>query len=467
MDKNLTKPFQRLETDSEREMLNGLDDIPTPELAKHDKVTVKVSQWIIEAATEEAFESFVNHLCCFPRATTAEIVYCVGEEDHLGESYGWIFNSASNPNQGNLTRLAVRKSSSVSRGHQCGFPLFGGFAEIRKGRTEQDGSCRGYISLTLHLNPTRFARYRGAAETLEIPQDLMIPKMRVRERESSLDGRDNYLTASQYESFSVPHFWRSLFTRYWQEVLIGIEGEFIRAADVAGVPTGEFSEPAGMTVSRDFNQKAFSIQTVETYWEMRSVDAMAELARFRPLLLAFGREIQNSHYPTMIEGRERNCMVLNLKIQDGVNLRVYAKTRQRIRFEVIHNLNKYGVRGGKVSRRPAKLLQVCWRLLEHAASKVSQILPRLIREPSESDSVTLLGFLEILNSAVSSPSQATNILQLLAYNRVIDCGTNSTLRNPVRTLMNRGILQASPQRGGPVCLSPPYHDLFDELFPLE
>jgi hypothetical protein len=279
--------------------------------------------------------------------------------------YGKLFKVAPHNGRKGLP-LAIRKSKTVWGGSPLPAPPFSGTLTTRRIKTgknefnEDQFIC--HISTSLHLNPTRglnLCPSLASTNALTWEEAILSRRPEV-ELTKGLDGKDNVIAGDLL--VSADYFEAS---RYFKAVYAGIESELRRASKAAD----EF--PMLGTIRTE----EFSLRRVETYWEFSAPDAVALVKKLAPSLRVYHRHNRDREHGSDFE-TVGNSPTLTLFLSSGESVRVYAKTANRIRFEVIHSPKKQnGLIPGGYS---APTLKVCVEKLhllrKKAALRVNQVL---------------------------------------------------------------------------------------------
>lgn len=202
--------------------------------------------------------------------------------------------------------------------------------------------------------------------------------------EFSLDGTDNWLpTGARFESFSGS--WRTRLHEYVGAVRSALTAEIERVCicinhsgnPVLWHPSSETEWFVGDT----------SLQRIETYWEFQHDDPLQLVNSLEAELRAYcSSEVVVRNYPgrsrpsgdsAIVAGQERNCRVLDAEVAPGIRLVIYAKTNQRVRFEIRHTLHEQSHRRGH-NQRCDGVAGTCERLAE-VAEDSAEVLNRFFR----------------------------------------------------------------------------------------
>lgn len=433
-------------------MLSSFDDLPTFETARLDKLTVKVSGWRAAYDSTENLEAFLHYLQLPSGLRAAEMVLPNRQLNEGRENVGWAFKNLRNPNSFLSTLEAVKPRSNNPRRRECGLPLFGGELRFKKQSLNERSSSFCQIEMILALNPTRFADCHPFGP----PFVPYMPHRYYRFREESLDGNDNLFRNVGLSRYTNSENWLEARDTYIPTVLEGIGNEMERAANES-----ECTFNRGTTF--------FSLRDTEIYWEKRSEDSLAELRRLTPKLQEIGRECRVANFPNSLTRRVRNCPSTTIHLAEGVKLRVYAKTLQRIRFEVAYKIRDFHGETSSANSIP-ELMAKLERLTANANERLLPVWRRISEHSApSSDEVTLEEFFQKLNRSVLFSYEANETFSILRDRRCFN-PTSERTRDIAESLRNKGILEPANlgrqvyQSAYP--LSPPYLALFNQYFPL-
>jgi hypothetical protein len=190
--------------------------------------------------------------------------------------------------------------------------------------------------------------------------------------------------------------------------------------------------------------KRFSAQKVETYWEFGAPDAVALVARLKPVLEAFWKESRTTDHG-FEEAFRANAKTITIHKDAGTTIRIYAKELNRLRIEVVHTPPKSP---RLVPRYAADsvdgLLEITDALAVKAAGEVNGLL-QFVEEWFRESPKELADSSEFHSRWFSQMGHEEDSLALLdvlrASGRVI--GGNSlpdSLKEPLRKAVERGLL---------------------------
>jgi hypothetical protein len=153
--------------------------------------------------------------------------------------------------------------------------------------------------------------------------------------------------------------------RYFRAVYGGIESELKRASATLD----------GLPMPGNIRTENFSLRRVETYWEFSASDAVTLVKKLAPALGVYHKNSRNREHGADFE-TVGNAPTITLFLSAGESIRVYAKTADRIRFEVIHKPKEQNglIPGGYSSPTLETCMGKLDTLKQKAALRVNQVL---------------------------------------------------------------------------------------------
>lgn len=312
--------------------------------ARIDKILLKCNLGIAEIGHEDDYPMFRN---------------C------LRDTEGRVFTTA--PDQGAGTRpIEIRKSDYTQGGKALPTPLFRGRLKTIK----QQGFV--LLSTELFLNPTRAIRFfprmtgrkQGVFETAEKPTE---PR--------TLDRKSNCLPAS-----ITRRAYRMGEKRHFENVLHRVVLSCSEAAQMVELPVW------------NFNASDFCLKYCEFYFEFHRSDAVETLRSLTKSLFSFGGNAALREHAPLTEANEmetsENAESVKLRLSKTEHIVVYAKTAQRLRFEVrfskpstniVRSCSSPGLRG---------FFAILDTLRVRAASRINEVFA-FLQEASSLPSATI------------------------------------------------------------------------------
>lgn len=391
--------------------------------AREDKIDLELSGWAVtgltnEEGSEHEFKGFISS----PPA---------GQEDWAWKSakeaarYGWMFLRPELKGK-DRDKLLIRRQALIhpkdKRRHEA--PLCAGhclFFRDKKSRLVTKHQAK----LRLSLNVQRFTRHQYQSDD---PSKLKFRLHRRRENlsmhgdEFALDGADNWLPqGANWKAARKSEF----LGIYVNLIARELERDLKRACEFATglAQIGNEWESVGWERERE----CYRIQKVETLWEFPSENPIGDVLQIGAKLMHF-----NCEGATAREfSRVRNSPCFVVPIGEGVELKLYAKTTKRIRFEVVHSdvgrrrnelLAEAGiaVQKGKEWERPfSEIPKVIKAIRARAADHLNRVMAEIrgVKTPpvKACSVVKLLTEVAAAASASSFKSQKHSDIQTLLF----------------------------------------------------
>jgi hypothetical protein len=347
------------------------------------------------------------------------------------------------------------------------------------------------ITARVSLNPTRFIRNQSPlSRTLQINQDGEYASVSFSEptnifrrsnaqqsaegTEFALDDEaDNFLPATRncYLHASSRNWERNL-QRYWDRIFEVID-RLVRTGEAQLVAPIEFLP-------------AFKILKGEAYWEVYQQQAATKVASSQQRILAsFPRgEVRNYQFsaspnsafatvatnsPTQVENCEAalvyNSPCVRVHFSDNRMLRVYAKTNQRIRIEVVHDLTKNPPRfGARTSTSNSCLVEWARRLSTQSVHPATDVLQLLRGTSSSERALTALQLLTDIAECADELFLFADLLDILLSTSRIVRAKEDVRETAINKMVRHGIL-ARQGRRLPVayCITDNYQNALNEL----
>ncbi len=390
-----------------------------PRSAKYDRIEISIRN-IQVIGTEAELEKFYKELCMNPDLE--------GELHSMepGSPYRLHFCHFSQP-YSRRREFRIRESIKNGEGASCRALVSGKLTTI-----ENNG--RVDIRATLFLNPTRYVAYIPLVRRSvisKIPSRWELPRPPVyatsqpyNGQEIVLDGNDNAILTSARLAFARPAAWPLHLANYLHAVETGLREALESAVQFTGAQLL-------------FDSINIRLRSVEVYWEFQASDAISETTTLFPRLECVASQ-SSSYMPR--EERDQNSIGKRLTLQKNVQLRVYSKTQQRIRFEFVFgkkslparpevsSLALLGSRDGILSR-----------LADRASHILNRILP-ILEKRSRRRSGGPGRLLEFIQACSPHPHVVMAIQGALIELGRIDTTSHPDIRAAAQILRRRGVL---------------------------
>jgi len=194
----------------------------------------------------------------------------------------------------------------------------------------------------------------------------------------------------------------------------------------------------------------FNLQEVETYWEFRADSPLQQISDLKAALQNFNElDVATRHYKDAELG---NGVCITVPIRAGVDLKVYAKTNRRIRFEVVHDLKECStpahILGSSRDPHTFSSLSGVYRKLGLLRQDAAEIMSTVFQHMRQQNTLPTtpkraLHLLYDILQAVADPEIARVLIWTLVSNqRVVSM---PPLTPYLKELKRRGILEIQPR----------------------
>jgi hypothetical protein len=388
-----------------------------PATARQDKIEMVMNLGTIEGSTNQ-IDRFRKALSPQPYESWAG----------GGATHGWIFRRPGQQPNTYRRPLKIRRRAKVINGYPAPKPLFQGHLNFTSYYHQaMDDLTRSHLSLQLSANPTTFARYSPPRPNGSPPINEAFGNTppAASNGEFSLNGKPNWLLAGALDTYYNATRWKWNVRRYFVGLRNHLRDELRTAAGMSG------------TVRRTRqNDPAILVNKVETYWEAITENPLAVVRTLAYLLSDFAKNRRETTYAG-------NSVSLRYHISNGVELCIYAKTNQRIRFEVRHDLKE--LPSGSVQRNagvPSTILPILDVLKEKAAVVVNAALAHARgRNQIPASHINEALLMVRIGRIVKDDSLAITFIEILrAHGGILPDNTNIPLRRALERLQNHGVL---------------------------
>ena len=404
--------------------------------AKHDLLKIDLGDWILDYGSEAELGIFIAGLNSFDSGIQVQGVPVISPSQLFHQIY-----SLGGGSQGVPSRIRVISQENRHAPRPYDRPLIGGKISLRE-RASNPSSPLRYskrLQLDLDLNPTRFVRHQGYVRNLRSDMDfgsLGAIQLRTGQprnfAEYSLDGNDNVLCTRRLEASASERLWPIQLERYWRGLWAMLDHIFTESARIAGI------------VVRP--RPRFSLQTVESYWEFSTAEPIQLVRRIEPFVSSLAEEATTSYYYSA--SYERNSPSLRVKLKKGLNLRIYAKTNRRVRFEIIHKLNRDRTTGRHTGHTWDDFQRIMQTVTEYATGRINRVFDSLADQmPINANQASVCELVNAIVQAVPDPDLSQELLVIL----VSSGGRLNRLRNSgfdeaIDSLVEVGLIQTVAPR---------------------
>lgn len=320
------------------------------------------------------------------------------------------------------------------------------------------------IDADLYLNPTRFLAYQQSA-SLEAIRDQQhfrslfdFPERRQQISNQSLDGKTNVLIGleqlggTSFEGRSDLR--RDLFGVYADKVADLIRSHWHRPDQNMELEEVRFRR----------------VGDAEIYWELYHPDAISYVSDLSSAITRCDALARTFHAPIEREG-EQNARWVKLPLTAAIDLKIYAKTSDRVRCEITYK-GKKG-RLAQVVRRRLGRIGWTWDealevLVQDASERIQETWAAIMEYTSfREQAADLADFMGRLNECVPDENRRLMLSLLLNHQHVTETLPDGIAPRSVCTALCRaGILRRTRLRHGGgtnYALSPEYVDMFNRL----
>jgi len=254
--------------------------------------------------------------------------------------------------------------------------LFGGQLTLHPSAKEPG---KWNAKLTLNLNVTRFVQTHGIVNWSRLGARKGWAVLRkgtensVNAERESLTGAGNLISKRNLPD-AINADWSDITEEYVKLVLRCMDRCINQATDV---------NPNGGRLVDCTTWGQWSIGQAEIYWEATGEDAVSAVTAMgdNARAIADGLDYREYDDSDIVVRTERNSPSLNLKIGNRIGAAVYAKTFERIRYEVRYGdkvRSKVSIPSGQASGSDlSNLSDYMDHLIDDARKRLSQLLPEL------------------------------------------------------------------------------------------
>ncbi len=340
----------------------------------HDRFVIHGKGWMDRVDTDEAMGRYKARKAALGDSGARALLHV----DHRSPEPG-------------LLKLTVDENSLLS-----------GFVMVEKPRGKVAARCR--VTSTLSFNASRFFRYHGLRlfqSSAANGAEWLWPTRRATGTTRSYDGNDNWVELLP-EAVVV---WKHGLTRYIREAVAAIECEL-----------REYLAPVASPVAVQLFGLEKVIAQAEVYWEFRADDAVQAACYYGQAAQArTGKDVARVAY------FEHNAVSYRVRLgkRPPLALSIYAKTPDRVRFEVQYE--------GRISRAvPYKgeedLVERLLLIRSDACQRLRKVLAPLVRDSSASTDArrAMTDLLACISAAcVGTRTKQSTLLNLLISARRI------------------------------------------------
>jgi len=340
-------------------------------------------------------------------------------------------------------------------------PLFGGNITLARSLVEPETGTEIWVfACNLALNPTRWLHYQpiscsdGTSHTLLLEAvDLFSRDVDDSNEQVLVEDADNVIVGSNARmDMASPDRWPVQLRRYLMGVIDLFQTWLAQSVE---------RQPLALVQQAP---RQFTLNSLEIYWEQGQSSPVELLHHWEPALrryaaqsttsyrrAAFGTNSPAPRIDDVLLGRSGSSPCFSMPVARGADFKVYAKTNQRLRFEVTYHTR----RASRIFPRitAATIEELC-AFIDAGAADAQQRVQRIARTFSGQ---TLRPFAPpprepyqlILEIAFRLRDEA--IARRIAADLVLHGGVQSAsdplMRNAIRVLKRAGILKAGERAG--------------------
>jgi hypothetical protein len=304
--------------------------------------------------------------------------------------------------------------------------LFSGFLKLTGVRQGTGTAARAELSLD--LNPTRFLAHQAEdADFSDLPIPFATPVTRSpslgrRLAAQTLDSNDNVLVGN--DPLVAASDWPAVLATYFEAVRCAVEGDV------------NLNDGTNNFVQLEMDWSRPVIRQAEIYWEFGVPDATGFVRSLDPVMRQIAHEARTVHYAEPadppIERRDLhgvscavNALAVYCALATSIDCVVYAKTYDRVRFEVRYAANVRELVRPRLGGQ-AGLVE----LLQHTARDAHRRVSRLFQTMHE--------------FRVSPEPELVNLVLFMAHVGTVCVGDADLARRVISLLLNTRGITVSP-----------------------
>ena len=199
-----------------------------------------------------------------------------------------------------------------------------------------------------------------------------------------------------------------------------------------------------------------NVKEVETYWTLPTATPFNDLMEVEPRFRGLGAESQRRVYRNVVADLERqgNVPSVSTRLLTGVRAKLYPKTNQSLRLEVVHKLRhceSLGLRHTCATERVSELVDHISEVLracrEQAQEQALQLVAHLqADEENQTHQPPYRLIAEIIRAAQQERDQNL-LMEVIIHNGSYTGVPGDQLRRAIETLRRRGVLERIVRNG--------------------
>ncbi|HEY9038602.1 MAG TPA: hypothetical protein VIN05_06635 [Roseovarius sp.] len=192
-----------------------------------------------------------------------------------------------------------------------------------------------------------------------------------------------------------------------------------------------------------------TLHQIEFYWEFDHDNPIDYVVSIVPRLRQQAADVREDQYLVSLPEYSISCQspCIKLALTRTIELKVYAKTNRRVRFEITFKDRAIGTYGGGQTATTAKrLVSKIAPLAEEAARRCNEVLQSITAAPPPPSTISAFQLMHAIYQKARSPYVAETVIAgLLAFERITPYG-NDPLKETIHALRDAGILRTSRPR---------------------
>ena len=215
-----------------------------------------------------------------------------------------------------------------------------------------------------------------------------------------------------------------------------------------------FLERAIVTSFEDENADArrlayYSLHEIEFYWEFDHDSPIDYVISILPHLRQSSAKVRQVEYEINVPRFSLSCQspCIKLALTRNIELKVYAKTNRRVRFEVSFKDSAIGTHGGgQTATSIAILADKIPLLAAEAARRCNDVLQSIASAPPPPSTVSAFQLMHEIYTRARNPHVAEAIIAALVTFQRIAPYNNDPLKHAIHDLRDAGVLQTRRPR---------------------
>lgn len=356
------------------------------------------------------------------------------------------------------------RSSSGSGSLNRASPLLAGRCNTAAWRNQSTSRRPGEVARIVfetHLNLTRFVQAQRLKQRTHLARPALASDyvLAISPEESWYTEEALLLPATNVIIGPDKKYARALRHPRTQQLTKYLEltlGTLSRALDMSFAETGAAHEYL----------PHFNLREIEFYWEFDSDNPVDWVLSMTEAVaqhgMRYGEVIYETQRPLIETQNQSPC--LRIGLTRDIDVKIYAKTTRRVRFEVtLSGAAIYNHGGRRTHSTIDGLVSLIPALAEEAASRLSPLLQSIAADPPPPGSFTALNLMHLITRASASPHAAEAVIaSLVTFGRVSPYNNDPVLE-AVHRLRDQGVLRNLGPRSRIYVVADEYRDALASL----